>query len=231
MSEPSFEGVSEEIIRWQLDHFRERFVAQGWLDTNSLMLALEQSADEPIPERVLDYIRGRLDQPADKRDRRRRRLAERVQSARKVQSCLSSLADLDQTLARRPKARIATETLIAALVENAREALPEPILNHLRDRLDRVALQRRGPKFGKISHQIQDDLMLWAFRRFKQWLEQRQATRGLNGWPRIREADWWQGPPSERAIRMARQKWARTVDWRTAQERIYASRKRHGRTG
>ena len=39
--------------------------------------------------------------------------------------------------------------------------------------------------------------------RYHAWLRARKKRFGPRGWPSIREADWWQGPPVERAYRMA----------------------------
>lgn len=42
---------------------------------------------------------------------------------------------------------------------------------------------------------------------FLTWLKERKRRYGhLKGWLMIRDADWWQGPPSERALRMARKR-------------------------
>ena len=61
----------------------------------------------------------------------------------------------------------------------------------------------RGRKPGSELEEIRNQLGAIFYRRYLPWLQKRKKRYGLKGWPAIREADWWQGSPSERARRMA----------------------------
>ena len=50
-------------------------------------------------------------------------------------------------------------------------------------------------------------------------------SMGLVGWKLIREADWWQGPPNERAARMTCRYLRLAMDWRRVQNIISKAKK------
>ena len=123
------------------------------------------------------------------------------------------------------KAWIETGDLLADLVRNAREPIPEVVLGHLRTRLDGNARKRRGRGRRSPSRDIRNMLITLKFEAFETWLDARQNTHGIDGWSAIRHADWWQGPPSERAARMARRRWAPSLGWERVRNIGYLLRK------
>ena len=119
-------------------------------------------------------------------------------------------------LEREPKAWLPTEDLIAVLVANSTAAIPEVLLDHLRNRLDGTARKQRGRKKPqKLFDAFRPVAAAGYYAELLPWLRKRQKTCGLNGWSCIRNADWWQGPPHERAARMTAARWMKHADWRS----------------
>ena len=116
-------------------------------------------------------------------------------------------------LNRKPGTWIATEDLMAAIVANSQKPIPEVVLDHLRQRLDGTAKKRRGRKKPN-GIQLKNALIPIKYKRYLEWLRQRNKSQGLTGWPRIRNATWWTGPPNERAARMVAAYLKLDVDWR-----------------
>lgn len=55
----------------------------------------------------------------------------------------------------------------------------------------------------EMAKRRQAMILRYLYQRNLAWLRRRKERYGhLNGWPSIRQADWWQGPPHERAARM-----------------------------
>lgn len=46
------------------------------------------------------------------------------------------------------------------------------------------------------AQQMRDVEIYARFIVIEAWLTERKERRGLKGWRFIRDADWWQGPPS-----------------------------------
>ena len=55
------------------------------------------------------------------------------------------------------------------------------------------------------------------YARHLAWPQRRSRSLGLEGWKQIRGADWWRGPPSERAARMTQRLLRLRIDWRRVQ--------------
>ena len=130
------------------------------------------------------------------------------------------------SLAADPQTWIETRDLLADLVRNAREPIPEAVLAHLRSRLDGTAKKRQGRGRRNHSRDIRNLLIALKFEEFETWLDARQNTQGLGGWSAIRNADWWKGPPSERAAQMARRRWAPAIGWERVRNIAYRVRKK-----
>ncbi len=64
------------------------------------------------------------------------------------------------------------------------------------------------------------------FERIETWLNARQDTHGLEGWRTIRDADWWQGPPSERATRMVQRGLELNFDWESVRNIAFRIRRK-----
>jgi hypothetical protein len=95
--------------------------------------------------------------------------------------------------------------------------LPPEIHNYLCDFLKgkvRAPAGRRADRESPVS-QIKRALIPSTYDRYLAWLQRRKRSMGLEGWKQIREADWWQGPPNERAARMTCRYLGLAVDWST----------------
>jgi hypothetical protein len=72
----------------------------------------------------------------------------------------------------------------------------------------------RPPK--SVLNEMQLSLASARYPRYLAWLRARHRRLGLQGWPAIRNKDWWTGPPHERAAQMAlRRAELRYMTWRT----------------
>ena len=92
---------------------------------------------------------------------------------------------------------------------------------------------KRGRKPLDFRREIRDGLAPMLYERYFTWLSHRKKRHGLVGWPLIRRAEWWRGPPSERAARMiARRLRAFFPDqsWRHILNEISAQRRRRRRS-
>ena len=138
---------------------------------------------------------------------------------------LRPFAGTARKLAADPKAWIETSELLADLKWNAREPIPEPVLAHLRDRLNGTAKKRQGRGRSSPSRKMRDTLISVRFERIEAWLNARQEKHGLKGWRLIRDADWWQGPPSERAARMVQRGLELNLDWESVRNIAFRVRK------
>ena len=113
------------------------------------------------------------------------------------------------------KGRLPTSVELTALLNANRNAqLPVwliPIIDN-RDGLKR----RIGRPRSSALKEIRVQLAIAKYPRYLAWLRARHRRLGLQGWPTIRNKDWWTGPPHERAARMAlRRAELRYMTWRT----------------
>jgi hypothetical protein len=75
---------------------------------------------------------------------------------------------------------------------------------------------RTGRPRKSFLNEMQLSLASARYPRYLAWLRARHRRLGLQGWPTIRNKDWWTGPPHERAARMAlRRAGLRYMTWRT----------------
>lgn len=139
---------------------------------------------------------------------------------------LRPFSGVARKLAADPKAWIETSELLAALKWNARDPIPESCLAHLRARLDGTAKKRKGRGRQSPSRKLRDILISIRFERIKAWLNARQQRQGLAGWRLIRNAEWWQGPPSERAARMVQRSLEVNLGWESVRNIAYRIRKK-----
>lgn len=124
-----------------------------------------------------------------------------------------------------PKAWIETHHLLAEIKRNAREPIPQSVLGHLSDRLDGKARKRQGRGRRTATRELMNCLIAASFERRESWLIWRQEMSGLKGWPPIQNADWWQGPPSERAARMVKRRLGLNLGWERVRNIAYEARK------
>ncbi len=95
----------------------------------------------------------------------------------------------------------------AVLRQNVGTPYPAEIIDLICRRLEGIDPVPRGrPPRPTFSDEIRRTLGNRFYNRYYNWLKKRKRTSQLVGWSCIRDADWWQGPPSERAARMVRQR-------------------------
>ena len=116
----------------------------------------------------------------------------------------------------RRRAYIPPEQIARALRENPGVPLPPAIHDYLCDLLE-GKVRAHGGRLADINKplvHLKKILIPLTYARYFAWLKKRKRSMGLEGWKLIREADWWQGPPSERAARMTSRRFKRVIDWR-----------------
>ncbi len=125
------------------------------------------------------------------------------------------------------RAYIPPEQIARALRENPGVPLPPEIHEYLCNILEGKIQGPPGrPADSENSlSQIRKTFIPPTYARYLTWLRRRNRLMGLKGWKQIRDADWWHGPPNERAARMTCRRWARTMDWHTVQNIVSKSKK------
>jgi hypothetical protein len=114
----------------------------------------------------------------------------------------------------KPAVWIATDDLMAAIIANSKQPIPQVVVDHLRHRLDGKAKKPRGRKQPDAVAHIREMLIWIDYERKLQWLQRRHKSQGLKGWSYIRGAPWWSGPPHERAARMTQARLMKHASWR-----------------
>ena len=116
----------------------------------------------------------------------------------------------------RRRAYIPPEQIARALRENPGIPPPPAIHDYLCEFLESKIQAPAGRRADseKPLAQIRRAIIPLYYARYFAWLKKRKRSMGLEGWKLIREADWWQGPPSERAARMTSRRFKRVIDWR-----------------
>ncbi|MFT5488782.1 MAG: hypothetical protein ACI9JL_004525 [Paracoccaceae bacterium] len=112
-------------------------------------------------------------------------------------------------------AYIPPEQLARALRFNPGVPVPQIIQDYLIDLLEgeiRVPAGRRPDRLN-VFQVIKRELIPLTYARYHTWLTKRKKSVGLEGWSCIEKADWWQGPPSERAARMTCRYLGLAMDW------------------
>ncbi len=122
---------------------------------------------------------------------------------------------------------IPPELLAQALRLNPDSPLPPAIYDYLCDFLEGKirAPGGRPPDFENPLSQIKKVLIPATYERYYTWLKARKKSVGLTGWKPIQGADWWQGPPNERAARMTCRRLRPVMDWRTVQNIVSKANK------
>ncbi len=125
------------------------------------------------------------------------------------------------------RAYIPPEQIARALRKNPGVPLPPEIHDYLCDFLEGKVLAPAGrrPDIEKPLSQLRKTLIPLTYARYLAWLRRRRRSMGLEGWKQIREADWWQGPPNERAARMTCRHLKLTIDWRRVQNIVSEAKK------
>jgi hypothetical protein len=197
--------------------------SEAWIETTYLHASIKANARILIPQIVLDHLSKRLDGKAKKRQGRGR-FSDKNNSSDSA-SDVSPFAFATRKLEADPKAWIETSYLVAEIKRTAREPIPQIVVDHLTARLDGNAKKRQGR--GRITpgRQFRKLLIATSFDRRESWLAWRQAKGGLEGWRQIRKADWWQGPPSERAALMVKERLGLNLGWERVRNIAYEAHK------
>ena len=121
------------------------------------------------------------------------------------------------------------EQLARALRANSNVPLPPEIHNYLCDILEGKIKKPNGrpPDSQNLWASIKKDIAPVVYDRYFIWLNKRIKSVGLNGWSAIKNAHWWQGPPSQRAARMTCRALSLSIDWKSLLNTISKS-KRNG---
>ena len=125
------------------------------------------------------------------------------------------------------RAYIPPEQIARALRENAGVPLPPAIHDYLCDFLEGKikAPAGRPSDVEDPVKQFRKFLVPLTYERYLAWLQRRKRTVGLEGWTLIRDADWWRGPPNERAARMTRRRFGLAMDWRRVKNMVSEAKK------
>ena len=125
------------------------------------------------------------------------------------------------------RAYISPEEMAQAIKENPGKPLPPAIHDY---HCDLLLGKIRAPVGRRAD--IENPLLLLkkalippTYERNLAWLQHRKRSMGLEGWKLIRKADWWQGPPNERAARMISHRWGSRMDWRRVQNIVSEANK------
>lgn len=134
----------------------------------------------------------------------------------------ASFAFYERKLGRDPQYWPSAEQLIATLQANSRHPIPPLLQRHIFERLEGVARKKRGRKRHTVDMppNLKQLVLPIVYNRFLKWLQDRETKGGLRGWPAIRAAHWWRGPPHERAARMVQAKFKLPFDWRHLQNQV-----------
>jgi hypothetical protein len=109
--------------------------------------------------------------------------------------------------------RLPTSIELTDLLTANRDAMLPCWLIAIIDRRDDLKRRTGRPRNSALK-EIQVRLAIAKYRRYLEWLKNRERSLGLEGWPCVRTSRWWVGPPHERAARMATARWLKHMDWR-----------------
>ena len=135
------------------------------------------------------------------------------------------LGDIERRIAKGEY--VSAEDLAAALRKHGSRPISPCVLDYLCRFLEGKVIAPKGrkalPKFQRLRNRL---ILLGMYRPYLSWLRRRKRRdQHLEGWPIIREADFWKGPPNEIAARMvARRVGYGAESWRRVQNLI-SSRK------
>lgn len=100
------------------------------------------------------------------------------------------------------KRYVSPADLANTLLENRGKVLPEEVLDYVVATLRGEISKPKGrPRKSNFAH-LREMYACSCYEEYLAWLQKRQAGLGLKGWSCIREAEWWKGPPHERAAAM-----------------------------
>lgn len=119
------------------------------------------------------------------------------------------------------------DRLAVALREQAGKPVPPAVLDYLCRFLEGKISKPKGRKPVPIGEQRRTQMLVrYSYNRYLEWLKARKKRYGdLEGWSLIQGANWWQGPPHERAARMAARRWLYGAEsWRHVHNLLSSSK-------
>lgn len=131
----------------------------------------------------------------------------------------TSLLNLERSIA---EGKIPTAGELASVLEaNFERPLPpwfaEMLVKSLRGELKR----RPGRPKQTFLMEISFTIAKGKYHRCLAWLQKRERSlSGLKGWSAVRNQEWWDGPPHERAARIVNARWLKHMHWRTFLNRV-----------
>ena len=108
---------------------------------------------------------------------------------------------------------VSGEELALALRSNPDALLPPVVRDYLCRFLEGKVGNPRGRKPGGALQIVRNACAPMLYERYLAWLRRRKRRLGLDGWPALQGARWWQGPPHERAARMVAKRLFRNNNW------------------
>jgi hypothetical protein len=108
---------------------------------------------------------------------------------------------------------VSGDELALALRSNPDVPVPPVVRDYLCRYLEGKVRKPRGRKPGGAVQLVRDADAAALYERYLSWLQRRKRRFGLVGWPALQCADWWQGPPHERAARMVARRWFPNHTW------------------
>ena len=112
------------------------------------------------------------------------------------------------------------QQLADILEANTGEPLPAWLVVVVAKALRGELKQRAGRPSQHALSRIRFSLAANQYSRVLRWLQKREQTCGLDGWSIVRRQDWWQGPPHERAARIATARWLPHISWKTFHNKL-----------
>ena len=123
-----------------------------------------------------------------------------------------TFANLERKIA--AKQYVGPGELARILRANTGQPIPDKVLDYVCKHLEGSVKKPRGRKPRDAAGKLRVALVKVEYVRYLQWLQDRKRRHGLRGWSCIRDADWWDGPPYERAARLLTRKYFRNRDWK-----------------
>ena len=119
---------------------------------------------------------------------------------------------------------VSGDELALALRSNPDVPVPSDVHDYLCQHLEGTVRKPRGRKPGGALQLIRDAYAAALYERYLAWLKRRKRRLGLKGWSALQGADWWQGPPHERAAPMVAKRLFQRHTWEHVRN-IVSSRK------
>ena len=97
---------------------------------------------------------------------------------------------------------VADEEVVETLRRHRGEPIPDTVLDYLCARLEGTVKKPSGRKRVGSIGEIRVVLARLYYKQYLTGLQRRKRQGGLEGWPYIKDANWWKGTPHVRAARM-----------------------------